>query len=49
MVEKYHLILLTLIFVFIAQNLSAQILPGQVTSLNIQEEAAKYEQYMKQY
>lgn len=45
MVGKSHLILLSLIFVFIAQNLSAQILPGQVTSPDIQEEAAKYEQY----
>lgn len=45
MMGKSHLSLLSLVVVFIAQNLSAQILPRQVVSPNIQEETAKYEQY----
>jgi flagellar motor switch protein FliG len=45
MVSKSYLIILTLVVVFIGQNLSAQILPGQVISTDIKEEAAKYELY----
>lgn len=45
MVGKTHKWLLVLAFAFITQGLFAQTLPGQVVSPDVQEEAAKYEQY----
>lgn len=45
MVGKKHKWLLVLAFTFIARGLFAQTLPGQVVSADVQEEAAKYEQY----
>lgn len=45
MVGKTHKWLLVLAFAFITQVLFAQTLPGQVVSPDVQEEAAKYEQY----
>jgi len=45
MVGKTHKWLLVLAFAFITTGLFAQTLPGQVVSADVQEEAAKYEQY----
>jgi len=45
MVGKTHKWLLVLAFAFITKGLLAQTLPGQVVSPDVQEEAAKYEQY----
>ncbi|MBO6792843.1 MAG: hypothetical protein JJ895_02945 [Balneolaceae bacterium] len=45
MVGKKHKWLLVLVFTCLSTGIIAQTLPGQVVSTDVQEEAAKYEQY----
>ena len=45
MVGKTHKWLLILVFAFLSTGIIAQTLPGQVVATDVQEEAAKYEQY----
>lgn len=45
MVGKKHKWLLILAFAFLSTGIIAQTLPGQVAATDVQEEAAKYEQY----
>lgn len=45
MVGKTHKWLLILVLTFVSTGIIAQTLPGQVVATDVQEEAAKYEQY----
>ncbi len=45
MVGKTHKWLLILVFAFLSTGIIAQTLPGQAVATDVQEEAAKYEQY----